>query len=167
MLGCRTWKRGLRMTHSQPTSSRPESRSTEAALGTARLTTIIASAPGFAEQSLRATLESMPSLDVVGTAAGCLSALQMVRDRQADLVVLDSNLPIEDVREFLRQLEREGLATRSVVLAATSGHVRHALAAGADAALRRDASLRQLSAVLAEFQPAYPAEVQEASSEVP
>jgi DNA-binding NarL/FixJ family response regulator len=131
-------------------------------LETARLTTIIASAPGVAEQSLRATLESLPSVQVVGTAAGCLSALQMVRDRQADLVVIDSNLPIEDVRVLLRQLQQEGLETRSLVLATTSGQVRHALAAGADSALRRDVSIRQLSAVVAGFSRAKSGEISEA-----
>jgi DNA-binding NarL/FixJ family response regulator len=134
-------------------------------LETARLTTVMASTPGVAEQSLRATLESLPSVLVVGTAAGCLSALQMVRDRQADLVVIDSNLPIEDVQVFLRQLKREGLETHSLVLAATSGQVRHALAAGADSALRRDVSIRQLSEVVAGFHRASPGEIQESNNE--
>ena len=135
-------------------------------LETARLTTVIASTPGIAEQSLRATLESLPLVRVVGTAAGCLSALQMVRDRQADLVVIDSNLPLEDVREFLRQVEQEGLETRSLVLAATSGQVRHALAAGADAALHRDVSVRQLSAAVAEFYRTNTVEI-ESDAEIP
>jgi DNA-binding NarL/FixJ family response regulator len=137
--------KGLQMTQSQPVKPRSESRTTAVARATAQLTTIIASVPGVAEQSLRATLESLPSVQVVGTASGCLSALQMVRDSQADLVVLDSNLPLEDVREFLRQLELDGLETRSLVLASTYAHVRHLLAAGADAALRRDSSTRKLT----------------------
>jgi two-component system NarL family response regulator len=151
-----TWMKGLQMTQSQPVRPRTERRTSESALGAARLSTIIASLPGISEQSLRATFKSLPSVQVVGTASGCLSALQLVRDRQADLVVLDANLPLEDVRELLRQLDREGLATRSLVLTATSGQVRHALAAGADAALRRDASIRQLSATVASFYLANP-----------
>jgi DNA-binding NarL/FixJ family response regulator len=158
MLDCGKWKRGLRMTQSQSARPQPESRSTEPAPGTARLTTVLASAPGIAEQSLRATLESLPSVQVVGTAAGCLSALQMVRDRQADLVVIDSNLPLEDVQMFLEQLKQEGLQTRSLVLATTNGQVRRALAAGADAALRRDGSSRQLSTVVDGFHGGDPAE---------
>ena len=145
----------LRMTQSQPAGPRPESRSAEPALGTTRLSTVIASAPGIAEQSLRAMLESLPSVQVVGSAAGCLSALQMVRASQADLVVIDSNLPLEDVGELLRQLEQEGLETRSLVLAATNGQVRRALAAGADSALRRDVSTSQLGAVTAGFSRSY------------
>jgi DNA-binding NarL/FixJ family response regulator len=165
MLDCAIWMKGLQMTQSQPVKPRSESRTTEPAVGAACLSTIIASVPGIAEQSLRATLESLPLVQVVGTAAGCLSALQMVRDRQADLVVIDSNLPLEDVREFLRQVEQEGLETRSLVLAATSGQVRQALAAGADSAVRRDVSVRQLSAVLDGLHRANPGEVQRSDEE--
>jgi DNA-binding NarL/FixJ family response regulator len=113
--------------------------------------TVIVSAPGVAEQSLRATLESLSSVQVIGTAAGCLSALQMVRDMQAELVAIDSNLPLEEVRVFLQQLKQEELRTHSLVLAATNGRVQRALAAGADAALRRDVSTGQLGAVVAGF----------------
>jgi DNA-binding NarL/FixJ family response regulator len=166
MLDCGIWTKGLQMNRKQTAKPRHESRRTEPMLETARLITVIASTPGVAELSLRATLESLPSVQVVGTAAGCLSALQMVRDRQADLVVIDSNLPLDDVREFLRQLGQEGLVTRSLVLATTSGQVRHALAAGADAALRRDVSIRQLSAVVAEFHRANTEEIPESDDEI-
>lgn len=158
MLDCGIWMKGLHMTQTKPVRPRAESRTTEPALGTARLSTIIASVPGIGEQSLRITLESLSSVQVVGTAAGCLSALQMVRDSQADLVVIDSNLPLEDVRVFLRQLAEEGLETRSLVLATTNGQVRYALAAGADTALRRDASIRQLSAAVDGLHRANPGE---------
>jgi DNA-binding NarL/FixJ family response regulator len=91
----------------------------------------------------------LPSALVVGTAAGCLSALEMVRDSQAKVVVIDSNLPFEDVQVFLQRLKQYGLETRSLVLTETSGQVRRALAAGANAALRRDVSSGQLGAVMA------------------
>lgn len=165
MLDYWTWKRGLRMNITQSARPRPENRGTEAVPGTAHLATVLASVPGVAEQSLRATLESLPSVKVIGTVAGCLSALQMVRARQVDLVVIDSNLPLEDVQVFLQQLEQEGLRTRSLVLAATSGQVRRALAAGADAALRRDASIRQLGDVVARFHRASPGDAQDLSGE--
>ena len=148
--------KGQRM--KRPKGARPpdEGKASEPLPASGHLATVIASMPGIAEQSLRATLEALPSVRVLGTAAGCLSALRMVQERQVDLVVIDSNLPLEDVQLFLRQLKREGLETRSLVLAATTAHVRAALAAGADAALRRDASIGQLGAVVAGFQPATP-----------
>lgn len=148
--------KGLQMKGRQGARPLDEGKAGEPLPASVHLATVIASVPGIAEQSLRATLESLPSVRVVGTATGCLSALRMVQQRQVDLVVIDSNLPLEDVDVFLRQLKREGLETRSLVLGATSAQVRAALAAGADAALRRDASIRQLGAVVAGFQPATP-----------
>jgi DNA-binding NarL/FixJ family response regulator len=100
------------------------------------------------EQSLRGMLESLPAVDVVGSAAGCLSALQMVREKQADLVVIDSNLQIEDVLAFLQQLKQQGLPTLSLVLTATKSQTQRALAAGADATVRRDGPSGQLSATV-------------------
>lgn len=167
MLNCGTWKKGLQMTQRQPAGHQPESKSTESAPDIARLSTIIASVPGIAEQSLRVTLEALSSVQIAGTAAGCLSALQMVRDRQADLVVIDSNLPFEDVRVFLQQLKQEGLRTRSLVLAAASDQVRRALAAGADFALRRDVSLGRLSAVVDGILSGDLVEIREPEEEIP
>ena len=94
-------------------------------------------------------MESVHLVRVVGMAAGCLSALQMVRDSGADLVVLDANLPIEDVLMFLQQLKNEGLPTQSLVLATTRSHARRAVTAGADIVFRRDGSIGQLSALVA------------------
>jgi DNA-binding NarL/FixJ family response regulator len=143
------WKEGLQMTKTEPAERLPGGRSVKLETGTARLSTVIASAPGIAEQSLRATLESLPAVRIIGTAAGCLSALQMVHLWQVDLLVIDSNLPFADVQVLLQQLKDEGLATQSLVLTASSAQVRRALAAGADAALRRDTSIQQLGAAVA------------------
>lgn len=148
MIDCGTSTKGLWMKRNEKGEGRDEGKEREPAQAPANLFTVLASAPGIAEQSLRATLESLPSVRVIGTAAGCLSALQMVYDMQPDLIVIDSNLPFEDVQELLRQLKQEGLGTRSLVLSATSSQLRRALVAGADAALRRDASFGQLSAVV-------------------
>ena len=133
------------MTQTKSAGPGLEGIGTEGAPGAARLSTVLASVPGVAEQSLRATLESLPSIKVVGTAAGCLSAMQMVRAGQVDLVVIDANLPFDDVRAFLRQLRQLGWATYALVLTATNSQVHEALAMGADAALRRDATIGQIS----------------------
>ena len=151
MLDNGLWKEGLQMNNTQPVRPLPGGSTLEPAPGIARLSTVIASVPGIAEQALRATFEALPLVQIVGSAAGCLSALQMVRACKADLVVIDSNLPFEDVQVLLQALKQEGLTTFSLVLAATNGQVRRALAAGADAALRRDASLPRLHATVARF----------------
>ena len=140
------------MTQMVPARPQDEHSITGPALETARMSTLIASAPGLTEQSLRTTLESFPSVQVVGTAAGCLSALQLVRETQAGLVVIDANIPFEEVQRFLRLLEHWGRETRSLVLVETTSQVYRALAAGADAALRRDASFMELDAAVAGLQ---------------
>ena len=155
------------MTQTEPARRQDERSVTKPALETARLSTILASAPGLAEQSLRVTLESLPAVQVSGTAAGCLLALQMVRDRHIDLVVIDANLPLEEVQEFLRLLRQEGRDTRSLVLAETTSQVYRALAAGADAALRWDASIQELNRTLAALQPPYRGEAQGSGRHLP
>lgn len=144
------------MAESKPVGPQSENSIREAALETNSLLTIIASEPGLAEQSLRAALESLPEVQVIGSVAGCLTALQMVRETQAGLVVIDANIPFEEVQQFLRRLEQERRETCVLVLAATTTQVYRALAAGADAALRRDASIRQVGAAIAELCQASP-----------
>ena len=166
-MDCGIWKEGLQMDKLQAAGPSPGSRSLEPAARTARLFTVIASVPGIAEQALRATLIALPSVELAGSAAGCLSALQMVREKRADLVVIDSNVPLEDVQVFLQQLKAEGLTTYSLVLSTTNAQVRRALAAGADAALRRDASLTRLHAAVAGFADAGGNQAPEASDGQP
>ena len=79
----------------------------------------------------------------------------MVHERQAGLVVIDANIPFEEVQQFLRLVGHEGRETRSLVLAETTSQVYRALAAGADAALRWDTSLRELGAAVAGLQQAH------------
>jgi DNA-binding NarL/FixJ family response regulator len=136
------------MTHAQSSSHQPHNEGIELA-EPHYLSTVIASAPGIMAQSLRAMMESVPLVRVVGMAAGCLSALQMIRDSRTDLVVIDANLPIEDVQVLLQQLRREGLPTRSLVLTASRSHAQRTREAGADIVFRRDGSTRQLSELVA------------------
>ena len=113
------------------------------------MSTLIVSTPGMQAGSLRAALDSLPAVQVIGSASGCLSALYMVRELTPALLVIDSNLPTVDVQTLLRQIQREGLRTRSLVLTTTSKQSRSARAAGADATFSRDASVEQLIALLA------------------
>ena len=136
------------MTEIRPSRHQPNQDGVEFA-GPLRLSTVVASAPGIMAQSLRATIESLPVTQILGMAAGCLSALQMVRDGNADLVVIDANLPFEDVQMFLQELKNEHLPTQSLVLVNNGSHARRALAAGADIVFRRDGSTRQLGALVA------------------
>ena len=155
------------MTQTEPATLWPQGQWAEPSLETARLSTIIASAPGPAGQCLQATLKLLPTVQIAGTAAGCLSALQMVREGQVDLVVLDANLPFDEVQAFLRQLQQEGRDTHCLVLAETASQVDRALAAGAAAALRWDATMRELGEAVAQLQRANPGKTHRSSPDAP
>jgi two-component system, chemotaxis family, chemotaxis protein CheY len=68
-------------------------------------------------------------------------ALEALRREAVHLIVSDINMPIMDGLEFLRQVQREGLArgAPAVMITTESGedHVREALAAGAQGYIRK------------------------------
>ena len=129
-------------------SSFQAGRDTGSLSETTTVPTVIVSTPGPVESSLRAMLQSLPSVQVVGSAAGCLSALHMAREMGPALLVLDSNLPDQDVLALVQQLKLEPLPTRSLVLTTTRSQKRRALEAGADATFRRDGPIVQLRAIV-------------------
>ena len=106
----------MRMSNSLTAASLLEEKDREATPETAIVRTLIACSPGMVEQALRATLNALPAVDVVGTAPGCLSALHMVREKAPALLVIDANLPEGEVKTLLRELRTTQHQTRSLVL---------------------------------------------------
>jgi DNA-binding NarL/FixJ family response regulator len=82
---------------------------------------------------------------VVGAAGDGLSALNLVRDRQPGLLVIDCILLEDEVCALLRQVEGEWPHVRCLVLARTR---RQGDRAGADVVLPRDGPIRELSAAV-------------------
>jgi DNA-binding NarL/FixJ family response regulator len=68
---------------------------------------IIASRPGVMQASLRAALAGLAGVEVVGSAGDGLSTLNLVRERQPDLLVIDCNLLEDEVCALLRQVKDE------------------------------------------------------------
>jgi len=98
---------------------------------------IIVSVPGTMQESLRAMLEAMPGIEVVGFAGGCLSAITLVQEKRPDIVVVDSNLSDDEVIAFLKDVKGEHPEIRLVVLTHTTRQQWRILENGADAALSR------------------------------
>ena len=111
--------------------------------------TVIVSTSAIMETALRSMFDSLSSVKIIGSAAGCLSALQLVRDKSPDLLVMDSNLPGQEMKVLLQQIKHEGLGTRSLVVTATRDQERSAFAAGADYVFPRDGSNEQLNSIVA------------------
>lgn len=98
---------------------------------------IIISLPGVVQESIRAILEAMADVEVVGLASGGLSALALVKEEQPDVVVIDSNLTEDEVLAFLRDVRQLDLNVRLVVLTYTSRQKRRILGSGADVVVSR------------------------------
>jgi len=69
-------------------------------------------------QGVQVNLELNDDIEVVGHAANGEQGLEVVRDKQPDVVVMDINLPIMNGIQVTRQLVNEGQPTRIVMLTA-------------------------------------------------
>src|SRR6185437_13388018 len=80
---------------------------------------VIADDHAVLRESMTALLGSQPDLEVVGKAANGTEALQLVQERQPDVLVLDLFMPSGDGFEVLRTLDRAGNHVAAVVLTAS------------------------------------------------
>jgi DNA-binding NarL/FixJ family response regulator len=98
------------------------------------------------QSSLQAMLDSTGILRVVGTARGCLSALQMVHELHPEFVLIAANLPEAEIVSFLRAVQDLVPRARVVVLRKIPGNRTSFLDAGATAVLSQDSSVNELLA---------------------
>ncbi len=84
-------------------------------------------------QGVQFNLEIQDDLRVVGQSANGEQALQMVRDLEPDIVIMDINLPLMNGIQVTRQLSGERSPTRVIMLTAydDTEQVIHAMRAGA------------------------------------
>jgi DNA-binding NarL/FixJ family response regulator len=113
--------------------------------------TLIVARPGRMRDGLRALLRATPRLELVGQADSSSSALTMVRDRQPSLILLDCNLPGDEVQSVLEQMKLRSPATRCVVLATDAQQQWVAKAAGADSVLLAGFPVAKFFAVIEEL----------------
>src|SRR3954470_17993451 len=69
---------------------------------------------------LQALLQDQPGVEIVATAPDGASALEMIRAHEPDIAVLDINMPQLAGLDVLEAIERDGLATRVVLLTGTA-----------------------------------------------
>jgi DNA-binding NarL/FixJ family response regulator len=101
-----------------------------------------------ARQGLSALLELVPDIEVVGQAANGQEALQLVAEKQPDVVLMDIQMPLLDGLETTRQIKHQGLQVRVIVLTVLATHRVEALAAGADAFLLKGGAMETLQATI-------------------
>jgi DNA-binding NarL/FixJ family response regulator len=93
---------------------------------------LIADDRAQARDALRALLDTVAGVEVVGQAADGLEAVHQVEEHQPDVVLLDVRMPLLDGLEATRRIKARWPGVRIVVLTVHAGYRQAALAAGAD-----------------------------------
>jgi DNA-binding NarL/FixJ family response regulator len=96
---------------------------------------IIVARPGPLRNSLQTLMTTMPEIEILAETNDPSALLRMGADIQPDVVLLDADLPQDQVWAALEQIKAEWSQTRSIVLAEGSQQQLKAQAAGADVVL--------------------------------
>lgn len=99
---------------------------------------------------IRALLESLPHLEVVGETGDGLEAVRLATDLAPDVILLDITLPGLNGLEVATRVARLGSGTRVLMLSmhASPEYAARALAAGAAGYLNKDSAFDELAAAL-------------------
>lgn len=108
----------------------------------------LVSLPGLTQQATSATLAFLPEITLVATISGALSATALLPQLQPDLLLVDANLPEEEVESLLHWTTEHYPEISCVVITMTSRQREQALAWGAHAAIQRASMVSQLQATL-------------------
>lgn len=111
-------------------------------------TTLLVSAPGIIREATAIMLASIPQVGQVKLVSGALSAIELLQDGHSYVVVIDANLPAEEVVCLVRWSKQHRPDTSCIVLAKSTVELEQARANGADAAFLRSSSARQLADAL-------------------
>jgi two-component system response regulator DesR len=105
------------------------------------ITVLIAEDQRMVLGALGTLLGLEPDIDVVGSAADGDDALRLTRALQPEILLTDIEMPGRTGLDVAREVRREGLPTRVVILTtfARAGYLRRALDAGAVGYLLKDA----------------------------
>jgi DNA-binding NarL/FixJ family response regulator len=111
------------------------------------ITVVLADDQGMVRAGLRSLLEADPDIDVVGEAADGLEAIEEVRRREPDVVLMDIRMPELDGLSATRTLiaERPGLRVLALTTFDLDEYVFEALRAGASGFLLKDAPAEELT----------------------
>ncbi len=116
-----------------------------------KIRVLIVSHPGMMRNVLKDTFSWRTDVDIVGLASGGLSAVGTIREKQPDLVVIDSNLPATETRALISWMKEECSDICSLVLVETTKQLTRAESAGADIALLSYTLPDKLDKVLADL----------------
>lgn len=99
---------------------------------------------------IRALLENLPRVEVVGETGDGLAAVQLAAELEPDVILLDVTLPGLNGLEVAMRVARLGTGTRVLMLSmhASPEYAARAFAAGAAGYLNKDSAFDELAAAL-------------------
>lgn len=118
-----------------------------------KIQVVIVSRPGIMQESLRGGLASASQLEIIKSVGDGLSALDAIRERTPNLVVIDSNLLEDEILALLRHVKQAWPAVCCLVLVEGARQEKWVSDKGADAVWPRHRSLRDLNELLAQICP--------------
>jgi DNA-binding NarL/FixJ family response regulator len=115
-----------------------------------RVRVLLADDHTLVRTGIRRILEGEPGIEVLAEAADGASALEMVRTTDADVLVLDLNMPGMDGIDVLRGVKATYPGLKTIVLTMHAGreYVARAMKGGADAYLLKDSAVQDLVAAV-------------------
>ena len=111
----------------------------------------LVSTPGPICDATCATIARIPRARLVAVVSGALSATQLLPHTHIDLLLLDVNLPGEEVTALLTWLADHVPGVHKFVARMSTAECEQALAFGADAAIRRDELAVKLGMFIADM----------------
>lgn len=112
---------------------------------------LLVSLPGLVREATCATLASLAGVSLVGSASGALTATHLLQQLEVELLLVDANLPDEEVEALLSWVKGHRPHVQVMVMTMTSRQRHQALSWGADAAIQRFDLSEQLPAVLSQL----------------
>ena len=114
-------------------------------------TILMADDHALVRAGLRALLENLPGIMVVGETGDGLEAIELVRRNPPDLLLLDLTLPGMNGLDVLSRVTQLDVPTRVLVVSmhASAEYAARAFAAGALGYLNKDAAFEELSEAIA------------------
>jgi DNA-binding NarL/FixJ family response regulator len=109
---------------------------------------LIVAKPGPLRNSLQALMTTMSQIEILAETSDPSALLRMGAEIQPYVVLLDADLPEEQVCAALRQIKAEWSQTRSIVLVEDSQQQKTVQAAGADVALLKGYPAAKLIAAI-------------------
>jgi chemotaxis response regulator CheB len=93
---------------------------------------IIASRPGAWQRFLQNDLSSYPSVEVVGISTGSLTTLQLSKEHQPDIVLIDASIPPEEAIAIIKSIKLDNPTILTVVIADTKNQQQKLVQSGTD-----------------------------------